>query len=312
MTVDKARKSAIRQRMARTGEPYSVARHAVGDEQEAADCQPAPGNTRDEGVPEPPRSAAAVRPDPGGPATPDPVDSDSGAAYGPDPAADRVQAQVEQARRLAGHARELAEHARMRAERADEAATAAEEAADLAEEALGLTSEWADDEEIARSEHRAEEARAAAAHARRMAERADQLAQDAEEAADQAEEAADQAAGLAGDVEDGPEFWHPRSSWPPVPPRPPRPPSPPRPPGPSRVHPSGHGGPDRSQTRRDPADRLHDRLEQALQRFEQVRDQADWLISAAERMFGAAGRRESVPRDPRPADPESTDTPQPR
>jgi hypothetical protein len=32
MTQDKARKFAIRQRMAETGEPYSVARHAVEDE----------------------------------------------------------------------------------------------------------------------------------------------------------------------------------------------------------------------------------------------------------------------------------------
>ena len=32
MTADKARKSATRQRMAETGEPYSVARHAVHDD----------------------------------------------------------------------------------------------------------------------------------------------------------------------------------------------------------------------------------------------------------------------------------------
>jgi hypothetical protein len=32
MTQDKARKAATRQRMAETGEPYSVARHAVEDE----------------------------------------------------------------------------------------------------------------------------------------------------------------------------------------------------------------------------------------------------------------------------------------
>ena len=32
MTADKARKIAARQRMAETGEPYSVARHAVEDE----------------------------------------------------------------------------------------------------------------------------------------------------------------------------------------------------------------------------------------------------------------------------------------
>ena len=37
MTQDKARKTATRQRMAETGEPYSVARHAV--ENEAAGAQ---------------------------------------------------------------------------------------------------------------------------------------------------------------------------------------------------------------------------------------------------------------------------------
>ena len=37
MTEDKARKIAIRQRMAETGEPYSVARHAVQDEHDAHD-----------------------------------------------------------------------------------------------------------------------------------------------------------------------------------------------------------------------------------------------------------------------------------
>ena len=40
MTEDKARKMATRQRMAETGEPYSVARHAV--EREQAEDQPAP------------------------------------------------------------------------------------------------------------------------------------------------------------------------------------------------------------------------------------------------------------------------------
>lgn len=36
MTQDKARKAATRQRMAETGEPYSVARHAVEREHEGA------------------------------------------------------------------------------------------------------------------------------------------------------------------------------------------------------------------------------------------------------------------------------------
>ena len=39
MTQDKAKKTATRQRMAETGEPYSVARHAV--ENEAAGAQSA-------------------------------------------------------------------------------------------------------------------------------------------------------------------------------------------------------------------------------------------------------------------------------
>ena len=38
MTQDKARKTATRQRMAETGEPYSVARHAVENEAAGADC----------------------------------------------------------------------------------------------------------------------------------------------------------------------------------------------------------------------------------------------------------------------------------
>src|SRR5579859_4983580 len=37
MTEDKARKIATRQRMAETGEPYSVARRAVEDEHDAAE-----------------------------------------------------------------------------------------------------------------------------------------------------------------------------------------------------------------------------------------------------------------------------------
>jgi hypothetical protein len=48
MTQDKARKIAIRQRMAATGEPYSVARHAVED----ADDHPVPDDARaDQGSP---------------------------------------------------------------------------------------------------------------------------------------------------------------------------------------------------------------------------------------------------------------------
>ena len=47
MTQDKARKTATRQRMAETGEPYSVARHAVEREQCADEAPggPAPDST---------------------------------------------------------------------------------------------------------------------------------------------------------------------------------------------------------------------------------------------------------------------------
>ena len=40
MTQDKARKAAARQRMAETGEPYSVARRAVQDEHDAPRRRP--------------------------------------------------------------------------------------------------------------------------------------------------------------------------------------------------------------------------------------------------------------------------------
>ena len=40
MTEDKARKIATRQRMAETGEPYSVARHAVEREHSEAEAAP--------------------------------------------------------------------------------------------------------------------------------------------------------------------------------------------------------------------------------------------------------------------------------
>jgi hypothetical protein len=126
MTQDKARKTATRQRMAATGEPYSVARHAVA-------------NTDD--VPEDPAAA--------------PRDDDWQAEY-------RAREQADQARRLAEHAREVAEQARMRAERAEEAATAADEAADLTQEAADLTREWADEGEMEQAQRRADEARAAA------------------------------------------------------------------------------------------------------------------------------------------------------
>jgi hypothetical protein len=213
MTQDKARKSAIRQRMAATGKPYSVARHAVRDDNGGA------------GGPEVSRheddwdGGVAAEPGPG------PTDAGPGMA-------DNRSAEAgpqEQARQLAEQARQRAEHARMRAERADEAATAAE--------------------------------------------------------------------GPAWEVEDGPEFRHHRSYGPPRPPQPPRPPRPPRLPH------HGHGEPHEHE---DPVDRLQDQLKEVLARFDQVRDRADWLVSAAERILPGRGETSRAGTAPaQPAGPES-------
>jgi multidrug efflux pump subunit AcrA (membrane-fusion protein) len=241
MTEDKARKIATRQRMAETGEPYSVARRAVEDEHASST---------------------------------DPFDrmaEDTGAAEARTP----PQEQAEQARRLA-------EQARIQAERAEEAAERAEEAAELTQEAAELTQEWGSDEEIERALRRADEARTAAEQARSRADQAERLAEEAEEAADEAEN-------LPGESEDGPPRGHHRPSRPSNPPRPPRPPrpaTPPRPPRPPHVR---HHGPDGQddwpQQHPDPAERLQERVDHFIQRLSVARDQADRLISAAERIF---------------------------
>ena len=46
MTQNKAQKAAVRQRMAATGEPYSVARHAVDQEREAGGPRPRTAQAR--------------------------------------------------------------------------------------------------------------------------------------------------------------------------------------------------------------------------------------------------------------------------
>src|SRR5580658_8297983 len=269
MTEDKARKIATRQRMAETGEPYSVARRAVEDEHDAAE------DLRDDSWDD------SVAEDAGG--------REAGDAGGREAEA-RAQEHAVQARELAEHARHLAEQARERAERAEEDADRAEEAADLTQEAADLTNEWGDDETIAQAERRADEARAAAQRARRRAERAEEQADQTEEAADQADEAANEAEDLAGDTPH--HFRRHQQSH-----RPPRPPQPPRPPRPMRGHRYGPPGPRRVQPDRDPAERLQDRVEQVIQRFEVMRDRADRLITAAERIFGP-GRSETVRAEP--------------
>jgi hypothetical protein len=205
MTEDKARKIAIRQRMAETGEPYSVARHAVEGEH-ASSADPLQGAAEDAGAAE-----AQARP-----------------------------------REQAEQARQLAEQARTRAEQAE------------------------------------------------------RLAEEAEEAADSAEEAADEAENLADDSEG----WHHRPSRPSNPPRPPRPPHPSR-----GRHYGPHGQDDWPQQRPDPAERLQERVDQFIQRLSVARDQADRLISAAERIFTPArsetARSEPVHPEPPSGEPES-------
>src|SRR6188472_825145 len=101
MTQDKAKKTATRQRMAETGEPYSVARHAV--ENEAAGAQ----NAVD---------AGGV-----------PAEADEGRSY-----AEQAQDLADRARRRADEAQERADQAQETAERAEEAASVADAAADMA------------------------------------------------------------------------------------------------------------------------------------------------------------------------------------
>src|ERR1700745_1954437 len=97
MTQDKARKTAARQRMAETGEPYSVARHAVENEAAAE-------NAAGIGVPE----AAGER-----------------RSY-----AEQAQDLAERARRRADEAQDRADRAQERAERAEAGASQQAAAAD--------------------------------------------------------------------------------------------------------------------------------------------------------------------------------------
>jgi hypothetical protein len=78
------------------------------------------------------------------------------------------------------------------------------------------------------------------------------------------------------------------------------------------VHRHHYGPPEsrRVQPDRDPAERLQDRVEQVIQRFEVMRDRADRLISAAERIFGP-GRTESVRSEPAHAQPAPSEPSEP-
>jgi hypothetical protein len=248
MTHDKARKAAIRTRMAEAGEPYSVARHVIlsdgpaGAERAGTGGTPPPDAT---GTPAEDYFARYLREaaEAGVPAE----DLEVMAA------AHRAQEQLSEARRSA----RLAEDA---AGRAEHAAELAEERAELADEAAGLAAEWASAPEQDR--------------AHKQAERLHELADAARDRAEQAMEAADQATELlelaqerAGDA---PEFFEeedePRGPGDPRGhgPRPPRRPQPPRPPQSARPHPGRWDW--------EGTDRLMERLEGLDQHFAKMQD----------------------------------------
>lgn len=226
MTRNKAEKAAIRQRMAETGEPYSVARRVV-----------ASGSTD---------SAASAAGDSDRKTGPHAIRDDNWYAS---MAADagisvefRAQVFAVDAQERADAAQERADQAQHRAEQAQEAADIAQEAADMAQEAADLS--WAGERET--GQRQANAAQAAADEAQRRADRMQADADRAQEVADQVQDAADQvqdaadaateaAEALAEDAADrvaADAAAGPLGSWrlPPLPPLPPVPPLPSLPP----------------------------------------------------------------------------------
>jgi chromosome segregation ATPase len=279
MTQDKALKTAIRARMAESGEPYNVARRAVMADDEAAEA---------------PRPDSAARTSPGGPEAPgdatvsreaEPAvgeqhpDEDYYARYereaelsGARPGklramklADRLQGAADRAQNAADYAEDLASQA-------EDAADEADEEADEADDAASTATEWASAAEMQQAERRAELMRERAGRAREKAERARERAEQAQEQAEQAQEAADQAFEDAEEDEDDEESepeWHGRPPGgsrgrPPVPPHPARPPRPPHPPRPD----AGNG-----------IDRLMGRLDELEQRFAEAQDRAAMFLN---------------------------------
>jgi hypothetical protein len=276
MTQNKAQKTAVRQRMAETGEPYSVARHVV--EAGQAPTQP----------PEPPET--------GHYATPrddhwyDMVAEEAGisvAEFRAQEEAARLEELAEEAQRRADAAQERADLAQERAEQAEEAAELAQAAADLAEEAAELTGSRADEQERERAQQRADEAalardraQEAAGLAQEQAEREQEFAEHADEAADRAQAHADELGEDSGDDEDdadfgddedGPEDWrHDNWNWERA----------------AGEHHSHGPGPDWNRFEY-LGDRLQDRVETFRQRFDLARGRADQMISQAERIMNA-------------------------
>jgi hypothetical protein len=119
MTRDKAQKIATRQRMAQTGEPYSVARKAAEDR--AGD--PGAGETAEERYVREAQEAGVSTAD-----------------------AEALRFGFRAPER-ADQLRQAADQAREQAEQAEESAVQAEERAELAQEAADLAQDWADGDE---------------------------------------------------------------------------------------------------------------------------------------------------------------------
>jgi DNA repair exonuclease SbcCD ATPase subunit len=266
MTQNKAQKTATRQRMAETGEPYSVARHAIEAEQ-------APGEP-----PEPPPTghSATARDD----RWYAQVAEEAGisvAEFKAQEHAARAADLAEAAQQRADAAQERADLAQERAEQAEEAAELTQAAADLASEAAELTHSWADEQERERAQQRADQAQlaadraqAAADLAQRQAEREEELASRAEEAAEEAEARAEEF-GEEPDDEDGPADWpHGDWSW-----------------GQAGREHLGHG-PGLDWDRIDDlGDRVQANVARLRQRFDLARERAERLIGQAERIVNA-------------------------
>ena len=168
MTQDKARKAAIRQRMAETGEPYSVARHVVEREHEGAAAE-------------------------------DPLSAGRGAPPRDDAwyAREAEETGIPVAELRVMDLADLADRARERAEEAEETLGVAREAAELAQQAADMTRGWAGKQDQERAQRRADQAQAAAGEAQRRADQAQQQADEAEQAVEEAEQAAAEAADQA-------------------------------------------------------------------------------------------------------------------
>jgi chromosome segregation ATPase len=278
MTQDKAQKTAARQRMAQTGEPYSVARRETEREHAAS---------------------ATTDPDSGAAATPrdDNWYASVAAAAGISVGMFKAQEQaanasrlLDQARIRADQAQERADSEQERAEQLEEAASMLQEAADLAREAAGLTEGRTSDQEQDRARQRADQAQVGADQAQqradqaqRQADKAQERAGQAEDVANEAESAACHADSLAADFSDDDADDHDADDE-----------------DADGEDADGEDGPDwtRGNLNRDRAnsahaghrggqhDPLQDRVDRIWQRFGQVRERADVLMSRAERILG--------------------------